>query len=115
MSSVNLFHTREKAFGLKARSIHSDYTVKVGGSAGSFYKDRVVKIEGATAAMTVTVPDGVYEGQQLLITFVSGDDYAITITTATGSDYSLTTAGDYASLEWANGTAGWIAQCSQET
>jgi len=115
MGSANRQATREDAFKLKTQDIHSDYTVKVGGVAGNFYKDRVVRIVNATAAMTVTVPDGVYKGQQLLISFVEGDDFAITITTATGADYALTTPGDYASLEWVNDTSGWVAHCSQET
>ena len=115
MGSANRQAIREDAFGLKTQDIHSDYTVRVGGVAGNFYKDRVVRIINATAAMTVTVPDGVYEGQQLLISFVEGDDFAITITCTTGTDYAFTTPGDYASLEWANATAGWIGLCSQET
>jgi len=115
MGSANRQATREDAFKFKTQDVHSNYTVKVGGVAGNFYKDRVVRIVNPTANMTITVPDGVYKGQQLLITWTAGTGFTVTITTATGSDYALTTAGDYASLEWVNDTSGWIAQCSQET
>lgn len=117
MSAGNLFTTRQSAFGLRRKVVDADYTVRVGGDERNFETDRVIAIVDPAAALTITVPDGEYEGQELLITYVSGTTYDATITVTTGADYTFTVAGDYCSLEWVNSITdiGWISLSNKET
>ncbi len=116
MSAGNHFSIRKRAFDLREKEITTTYTVKVGGAGDDFIEDRVINIKDPAANFTVTVANGVYEGQRLLVTFTSDtSSKTATITVTTGTNYSLTAAGDYASLEWVNSTVGWIALNSQET
>lgn len=118
MSAGNLFLTRKKAFDLYERTVTaSTATTKVGGSSDGFVEDRVVNVVTTSAVnCTVTVTNGTYEGQRVLINFLTeGSNETVTVTTTTGSDYSLTAAGDFCSLEWVNSTVGWTALASQET
>lgn len=115
MSAGNWFATRKRAHDLRTKSITTSstvttYTARVGGSAYNFIEDRVINVTTTSGnSLTITVPNGVYAGQRLLINFVTeGSAETITVTTTTGSDYSLTAAGDYVSLEWVNATSGWI-------
>lgn len=115
MSAGNWFATRKRAHDLRTKSITTSstvttYTARVGGSAYNFIEDRAINVTTTSGnSLTITVPNGVYAGQRLLINFVTeGSTETITVTTTTGSDYSLTAAGDYVSLEWVNATSGWI-------
>ena len=108
MSAGNLFTTKESAFGLRRKVVNSTYTVRVGGDDDNFQVDRVVAIIDPAAAFTITVPDGSYVGQEILVTYVSGTTHTVTVDTDTGSNYSLSTTGDFCSLEWVNATVGWI-------
>lgn len=92
----------------------STYTVRTGRTTDAFAIDNPVVASGASNAITLTVPDGVAVGQTLLIVCSDGTNN-ITVTTTTGSDYSLTAAGDYASLQWSGSDSGWVALASQET
>ena len=117
MGASNLFLTRKKAFELRTKAVISTYTVKVGGSDENHIKDRVITVTDPEEAFTITIPDGVYEGQQLLITFLS-DDNDVTVTaykSTPGAGIDLTAAGDFASLEWVNATVGWIVLAYQST
>lgn len=117
MGAGNLFATRQKAVTLRTKAISAAYTVRVGGSAYNHIKDRVITITDPTAGFRVTIPDGVYSGQQLLITLISNASSvaidAYKVTPAAG--LNLETAGDFASLEWINSVAGWIVLDSQVT
>ena len=117
MGASNLFLTRKKAFTLRTKAVSTTYTVKVGGSADNHIKDRVITITDPLANFTITIPDGVYEGQQLLITFLSEDtDVTVIAYKGTpGAGVDLTAAGDFVSLEWVNGTVGWILLAYQST
>ena len=86
------------------------YTVNVGSSSDSFVADRVINVVTTADGndLVITVPDGLYGGQRLLINLVTlGDDETVTVTTTTGDDATLDTLGDYISLEWTNSTSGW--------
>lgn len=114
MSKANWFNTRKGAFELREKSVTGTYTVRVGSVANNFLVDRVINIVPA-AAFTLTLPNGIYEGQQALITYTSGTTHAVTVSITLGTNLSLTTAGDFASLEWVNSTIGWTVLASQET
>jgi len=108
MSVTNYFETRRKAYDFRTKAVTADYTTRAGGTSDDFVEDRVITVSDAPENFTITVSDGVYEGQRLLITILSNDNsITVTVTTDTGDDCTLDTAGDYVSLEWVNDTAGW--------
>jgi len=119
MSGGNWFLTRKKAFDLRTIAITSSstvttYTAKVGTPANDFIVDRVINFTtGAGCNLAVTLPNGIFEGQRVLMSLVvDGGTSTVTVTPATANttaNYALTTAGDYCSLEWMNATEGWAA------
>ena len=116
MSAGNWFETKRKAFDLRTKEITTSstvtaYTSRAGGSAHGFVEDRVINVITSSGNdLTITVSNGSYEGQRILITFLTeGSDETVTVTVTTGSNYSLTAANDYCSLEWINANVGWIA------
>ena len=117
MAAGNLFITRKKAFVLRTKAVNATYTVRVGGSVYNHIKDRVITVTDPVAGFTITIPDGVYEGQQLLITFLSDANNVTVIAykSTPGAGVNLTTAGDFVSLEWVNDDAGWILLAYQST
>lgn len=117
MGASNLFLTRKKAFTLRTKAVSTAYTVKVGGSADNHIKDRVITVTDPEENFRVTIPNGAYRGQQLLITFLS-DANGVTVDaykSKPGAGIDLTAAGDFVSLEWVNDTVGWIVLAFQTT
>jgi polygalacturonase len=111
MAGTNLFQTRKRAHDLRTTNVTTTYTVQTGRSADGHHVDRVVDVTDPAAAFTITIPDGAYEGQCLLINLLSNTSAVnVTVAASTGSagDSVLDTAGDYMSLEWVNATTGWI-------
>ena len=117
MSSGNWFETRRSAFNLRTKDINATYTTREGGASDNFIEDRVVTITDPAASFTLYVADGVYEGQELLIAFLS-DASGVTVTldeesgsAATNTDLAgtVTTAGQYWMLMWVNATVGWVS------
>lgn len=110
MSIENLFSTRKKAFDLREKAVTSTYTVRVGGTPYNFITDRVITITNPAANFTITLPNGSYFGQEILISLLSNDeDVTVTIYKATpDASVTMNTAGDYASFEYVNDTTGWI-------
>lgn len=116
MSSGNYQFERKRNYELREKTIDTTYTVKTGRSSDNLIIDNPINIADPSADFTLTVSNGSYEGQTLLITFTSdASDKTVTVTVTTGTNYSLTAAGDFASLEWVNSTVGWAAHASQET
>lgn len=126
MSAGNWFLTRKGAFEEKTIDLYSanrvTYTVRMGASSDDFIIDRVINWHHLDfyGNIAITVPDGLYEGQRLLINLVSidtvSDDITVTPETALVTvDYDLTTAGDYCSLEWTNATGGWVYLAEETT
>jgi len=123
MSGGNWFLTRKKAFDLRTISLTSGadtatvgptdaYTVKVGTPTNDFVVDRVINVTlTAGNDLAITLPNGIFEGQRILINLVlDGGTSTATVTPATANTtatYALTTLGDYCSLEWMNATEGW--------
>ena len=94
------------------------YTAKTGRAADDFVIDRVIRVTTtSTFSLTITVPDGVYYGQKLLVLFeVEGGTETITTNTSTGDNgTSLTAAGGYNRFEWHGSTLGWCLTDSSGT
>lgn len=117
MSKGNYFETRRGAFDLREKAITAAYTTRAGGSGDNFIEDRVITITDPAASFTLSVSDGTYEGQELLIAFLS-DASGVTVTlaadaasSATNTDLAgtATTAGQYWVLMWVNATTGWVS------
>jgi len=117
MSASNYFKMRKEGFEIRTKAVITTYTVRVGDSDDGHHVDRVITITDPEENFTITIPDGAYEGQELLITFLSyGNDVTVIAYKSTpGAGINLTAAGDYASLEWANDVAGWIVLAYQST
>ena len=117
MSSGNLFATRQKAVTLRTKAISAAYTVRVGGSADNHIADRVITITDPTTSFTVRIADGVYSGQQVLVTLVSNANAAVitALKVTPNAEFNFETAGDFCSIEWINSVAGWIVLDSQTT
>jgi hypothetical protein len=123
MSAHNWFLTKKKAFvesgtkNLTTAAGEITYTAKTGRVADSFKFDRVIRVTTtATFDMTITVPDGVFYGQRLLVIFeVEASNETVDVTTTTGDNATqMTAAGDYSLLEWHGSTLGWaeVANCA---
>jgi len=117
MSATNWFETRKKAFKLREKDINSAYTVRVGSVSDNFVCDRVVTITDPSANFDITVPDGVYRGQRLLICLASNTNNKKATVGTTGGTYKLQYANMYVSLEWVNasGTGGWVSLAKYAT
>lgn len=94
------------------------YTAKTGRAADDFVIDRVIRvITGATFNLAVTVPNGVYYGQTLLVLFeVEGSAETVDVTTTTGDDATqMTAAGGYWLGMWHGATIGWATIAGSAT
>lgn len=124
MSAGNEFETRRRAFLQRTIAIlgsdRVSYEVRVGLASDDFMCDRVVNVTivDAAGSVTITVPDGIYSGQRLLINYVAEDDTCedeVVVDTDTGANYALGEIGDYCTLEWIDSDTGWIEWNSLET
>lgn len=122
MSTINHFETRRKAFKERTLAITTSatvatYTAKVGAPSDDFIVDRVIDVTTAsTYSITITVPNGRFEGQRILLNHTKeGGTETVTVTCTTGSDYAFTDIGAYCSLEWMNSTAGWVSLANSNT
>lgn len=123
MSAFNFFQTEKKAYDL--RTVHLTtasgditYTAKTGRAADNFIIDRVIRVTTtSTYSMTITVPDGVYYGQQLFVLFeTEGGTETVDVTTTTGDDATqMTAAGGYWLGIWCGSTLGWATLDSSAT
>lgn len=87
------------------------YTAKTGRAVDDFIIDRVIRVTtGSTYDLTITLPNGVYHGQQLLVIFeVEGGVDEIDVDVDTGDDSTtLTAAGGWTIMQWAGSTIGWL-------
>ncbi len=110
MGAANLLSTRKKAFDLREKAVDTTYTVRVGATGDNFISDRVITITNPVANFTITLPNGSYFGQEVLISLLSNDS-AVTVTVykeTPDASVAMTDVGDYASFEYVNDTVGWI-------
>lgn len=123
MSAFNWFDTERKAYDLRTKQFTTSsgnitYTARVGGTSDNFIIDRVIRVTtGSTFSLTITVPDGKYYGQRLLVIFeVEGGTETIDVSTTTGDDATqMTAAGGYSDLVWHGSTLGWVELSNEAT
>jgi len=123
MSAGNFFHTEKMAYDLRTKALTTSatvttYTAKTGRVADNFVVDRVIRVDGTSgSAMTITVPDGVYYGQRLLVILeVYAATSTVDVSTTTGDDATqMTAAGGYSDLVWMGDTLGWVELSSEAT
>jgi hypothetical protein len=122
-SAGNWFSEEGRAYNLRTKQLTSadgvtTYTAKTGRPADDFVIDRVIRVTTtADYSMTITLPDGVYYGQECLVILeVLGDDETLDITTTTGDDATqMTAAGGYSNLMWMGSTLGWVEMDNEAT
>jgi len=115
MSATNRELTKKKAAAFTTVNLATatgaiTYTAKTGRATDSFIFDNFIRVTTtSTFSMTITIPDGVYYGQQLHVLFeVEGNTETVDVSTTTGdSGTQLTAAGDYTIFEWHGSTIGW--------
>ena len=86
------------------------YTAKTGQDSDGFVIDRVIRVtttEGNN--MTITLPNGVYYGQTILVIFeAEGSAETVDVTASTGdSATQMTAAGGFHYAIWSGSTIGW--------
>lgn len=94
------------------------YTAKTGRAADDFTIDRILRVTTtSTYSLTVTLPNGVYYGQEFIVIFeVEGDNETVTINADNGDNgTTLNDAGGYDIFKWGGGTIGWILVASSAT
>lgn len=126
MSAGNYFLTRKKSFDGSTLAMDSSdavsYTIRLGSASDGFIYDRVLNwsVLDFYGNVAVTLPNGRYEGQRVLVNLVAADTPGdtVTVTPATAlvtASYILSAVGDYCSLEWSNATGGWVYLAEQTT
>ena len=115
MAAGNFFNIQKKASDLRIRSLTTSssvttYTTKTGRSADALVFEPFIRVTTTSGNnMTITLPDGVFYGQQVHVLFeVEGNAETVDVSTTTGDDATqMTGAGGYSILEWHGGTIGW--------
>jgi len=123
-SAGNWFETERKAFKLRTKVLttsatNTTYTARMGGASDNFIIDRVIHVVTTSGNnMAITVGDGVYAGQQLLVecTTNAGTTDNITTPTTTGDDgTTITGVSGYTVLLWIDDTNGWVEMAGSAT
>lgn len=122
-SAGNWFYEEQRAFNLRTKQLTTadgdiTYTAKVGSAADDFIIDRVIRVATTDGySMTITLPDGMYYGQQCLVIMeVEADDETVDVSTTTGDDATqMTAAGGYSNLMWMGETLGWVEMDNETT
>ncbi len=113
-SAGNFFETQRKAYDLRTKALLSSlatYTARVGGASDDFIVDRVIRVDGTSGtALTITVPDGKFYGQRILVILeVYAATSTVDVSTTSGDDGTqLTAAGGYNDMVWHGSTLGWV-------
>lgn len=122
MSAGNFFNTERMAYVLRTVNWTTDeasYTARTGRVADNFVIDRVIRVTTTASGYdkTITVPDGTYYGQELLVILeVLGDNETLDVSTTTGDDSTqMTGAGGYSVLQWQGSTLGWVELANETT
>lgn len=97
MSSANVLTEIARAVDQYTTNVSGTYTAIVG---AGHYRDAAIKVTSPAAAFTITVPDGLFQGQEIMVYLVTalGSNY---VTVAYNSTTAvLTTTGDCILLKW---------------
>jgi len=107
-SPANFFYHQLSALDNNKRTVTKTCTIRVGSADDGFAIDQPVDVVNPAADTTVTVPDGVQIGQELLVTFNGNSaSKTLTLTCTTGTDYSSSTSGQWTKMVWTGSVAGW--------
>ena len=107
------FGNTQRVKQLTTSATVTTYTAKTGRDSDGFIIDRFIRITTTiNNTMTITLPNGVYYGQQCHVLFEVDGEGTSTVevnNAAAGAiATSMTAAGGYSILEWAGSTIGWL-------
>lgn len=123
-SSGNWFETKRKAYKLRTKVLTTSatnvtYTAKMGAASDNFIVDAVIQVITVSGNdMAITVPNGVYSGQTLLIECTTNGGTTDTIdgTTDKGDNSTqITGVSGWSLLLWIDSTNGWVEQAGSAT
>jgi len=116
-SAGNWFETERKAYKLRTKEFTTSsgvitYTAKTGRATDNFIVDAVIQVTTTSSYnLTITVPNGVYAGQELLIVCVANGGATDTIDTDTTIGDEITqrnAVGEWSTLLWIDDSNGWV-------
>ncbi|MFA5158160.1 MAG: hypothetical protein WC451_03190 [Patescibacteria group bacterium] len=97
MSSNTLPNERMKASNLFTAKPSGAYTAQVGAQN---YMDLVVEYIDPAANATCTIPDGKFQGQEIIVSLSSNDNSKTITVGYNATSAALTAAGDVVLLKW---------------
>jgi hypothetical protein len=109
MSSGNWELEKKRNYELKKKRVSAAYTIKTGLSSHNGILDNPVCVYNPADDIAITLPDGSYIGQEVLVVVeanTSDKDATLTVTTSANASEDVITleaAGEYIKLLW-NGT-----------
>ena len=115
MSGGNFQHLRRQDYELHQKDVTATCTVRTGTPTYTGLIDNPVVVQDPAAATTITVPDGDYIGQTLLITTYSNDDSStVTISvshhvTSDPETFTISTVDQWLLLVWTGTEWGTVA------
>lgn len=109
----NDFGKTQRVKVLTTSATCTTYTARTGRAEDNFIIDRVIRVDGTSgSAMVITLPDGVYYGQELLVVlevYAATSTVDVDVDTVAGNDATrITGAGGYTILRWFGSTVGWL-------
>lgn len=115
MSSSNFQFERKRNYELQKKRVDGDHTIRTGRGTDSLLIDNPVCIYDPEDDIAITLPDGSYIGQEVMVVVESNDDtkdavLTVSSSSAAGEDViTLEDVGEYVKLIW-NGTDWDILQ-----
>ena len=108
MSNMNMFFRWNEALKKRRKEVSAACTIRTGRTADAFAVDNPVEITVGANTYTVTVPDGIVLGQQIIFFCDSRTSGTVTVATTTGTDLTLDATGEWGILMWTDSTTGWV-------
>jgi len=109
MSAGNFQQEKKRNYELRKKRVVADYTIKTGTSTYNGILDNPVAVYNPAANVALTLPDGAYIGQEVLVVVeanTSAVDATLTVSSSANASEDVITledAGEYVKLLW-NGT-----------